>query len=53
MNEFVLHSKRPNIKNGKLKKEILRNFKSNGNKNISYSRSNLFFQVHLRDSQKE
>ena len=30
MNEFVLHSKRLNIKNGKLKKEILKNYKLNG-----------------------
>ena len=28
MNELVLHSKRLNIKNGKQKKEILRNFKT-------------------------
>ena len=28
MNEFVLNSKRLNTKNGKQKKEILRNFKT-------------------------
>ena len=42
MNEVGVILKWINIKNGKLKKEILRNFKTQWFKKISHSRSNLF-----------
>ena len=53
MNEFAVILKSINFKNGKLKKEILRNFKTQWLLKISHSRSNLFFQVHPRNSQKK
>ena len=53
MNEFVLHSKRLNIKNGKLKKEILRNFITQWLKTKFLTLIVIFFQIHLRNSQKE
>ena len=48
MDEFVVILKWINFKNGKLKI-----WKFNGYKKISHSSSNLFFQIHLRNSQKE
>ena len=50
MNDFVVILKLINFKNGKLKKEILKNFKFNGYKK-SLTLVVIFFQVHLRNSQ--
>ena len=52
MNEFVLHSKRRNIKHKKQKKEILRNSKLNRSKNSNLSRSNVLSSTPKKQSKR-
>ena len=52
MNEFVVNLKLLNFKNGKLKREFWEISKLNGYKKI-LTLIVIFFQIHLRNNQKE
>ena len=52
MKEFVQHSKRLNIKNGKLQKEISEVSKLNCSKRFSRSSSNLFSSTPRKQSKR-
>ena len=52
MNEFVVSLKRINFKNGKLKNLNFEKFKNSMVINDPFTLAEIFFQVHLRNSQK-
>ena len=52
MNEFVLHSKRLNIKMGNSKRKILETLKPDGFKRSTRSRSNLFLSISKKQSKR-
>ena len=53
MNESVLHLKRLNIKKGKWKKGNIKNFKNSMDLKFLIALVVIYFEVHLRNSQKE